>query len=199
MHRRAPRGGALRRTPCRGRMRMVYAKSAGIVTATHSVVRPYANVLSRATFAAACTLAVFQQPAAAQVDPGVIPVGYQVYDIYERGAVVGWIFRADLDTGRYTEHWVLGPRYVYPSATNGVGIEIRAGLHTGEIELAGGAVRGIAVHVGARVAAEAGAGEIVVSSTVKDLVAGSGIRFRERGVRALKGVPEPWRLFSVDA
>jgi pimeloyl-ACP methyl ester carboxylesterase len=84
-------------------------------------------------------------------------------------------------------------------AVGALGIEIRAGLHTGEIELAGGAVRGIAVHVGARVAAEAGAGEIVVSSTVKDLVAGSGIRFRERGVRALKGVPEPWRLFSVDA
>jgi class 3 adenylate cyclase len=84
-------------------------------------------------------------------------------------------------------------------AVRAVGIEIRAGLHTGEIELAGSAVRGIAVHIGARVAAEAGAGEIVVSSTVKDLVAGSGIRFVDRGTRALKGVPEEWRLFSAES
>jgi pimeloyl-ACP methyl ester carboxylesterase len=79
-----------------------------------------------------------------------------------------------------------------------LGIEIRAGLHTGEIELAGDAVRGIAVHIGARVAGEANAGEVLVSSTVKDLVAGSGIRFADRGVRALKGVPDEWRLFAVD-
>ena len=80
-----------------------------------------------------------------------------------------------------------------------LGVEIRAGLHTGEIELAGRAVRGIAVHIGARVAAEAGPGEVVVSSTVKDLVAGSGIRFVDLGMRALKGVPDDWRLFRVDS
>jgi class 3 adenylate cyclase len=79
----------------------------------------------------------------------------------------------------------------------GLGIEIRAGLHTGEIELAGSAVRGIAVHIGARVASEAGAGEVLVSSTVKDLVAGSGIGFEDRGSRVLKGVPGEWRLFSA--
>jgi class 3 adenylate cyclase len=67
-----------------------------------------------------------------------------------------------------------------------VGLEIRAGLHTGEVELVGSAVRGIAVHIGARVAAEAGAGEVLVSSTVKDLVAGSGIRFADRGLHVLK-------------
>ena len=77
-------------------------------------------------------------------------------------------------------------------------VEIRAGLHTGEIELAGPAVRGIAVHIGARVAAEAGPSEVLVSSTVKDLVAGSGLRFVDCGVRALKGVPDEWRLFRVE-
>jgi class 3 adenylate cyclase len=84
------------------------------------------------------------------------------------------------------------------AAVRALGIEIRAGLHTGEVELAGEALRGIAVHIGARVAGEAGAGEVLVSSTVKDLVAGSGIRFADRGMRALKGVPEPWRLFAAE-
>jgi class 3 adenylate cyclase len=79
-----------------------------------------------------------------------------------------------------------------------LGIEIRAGLHTGEIEIGGDAVRGIAVHIGARVAATAGPGEVLVSSTVKDLVAGSGIRFADRGTHALKGVPGDWRLFAVE-
>jgi class 3 adenylate cyclase len=76
-------------------------------------------------------------------------------------------------------------------------IEIRAGLHTGEIELAGDDVRGIAVNIGARVAALARPGEVLVSSTVKDLVAGSGIEFEDRGSHALKGVPGEWRLFAV--
>ncbi|HEY2486824.1 MAG TPA: adenylate/guanylate cyclase domain-containing protein [Candidatus Binataceae bacterium] len=80
-----------------------------------------------------------------------------------------------------------------------LGIEIRAGLHSGECELAGDSVRGIAVHIGARVAATAGPSEILVSSTVKDLVAGSGIRFTDRGAHALKGVPGEWRLFAASA
>jgi DNA-binding NarL/FixJ family response regulator len=79
-----------------------------------------------------------------------------------------------------------------------LGIEIRAGLHTGEIERVEDRVRGIAVHIGARIAAAAGAGEIFVSSTVRDLASGSGIRFDDRGERALKGVPGEWRLFAVD-
>jgi len=79
-----------------------------------------------------------------------------------------------------------------------LGIEIRAGLHTGEIELAGDDVRGIAVHIGARVGGEAGAGEVLVSSTVKDLVAGSGIRFADRGLHVLRGVPGDWRLFAAE-
>ena len=78
-----------------------------------------------------------------------------------------------------------------------LGIEVRIGLHTGEIELMGDDVGGIAVHIGARVSALAGSGEILVSSTVKDLVAGSGIEFDDRGERALKGVPGEWRLFAV--
>lgn len=80
----------------------------------------------------------------------------------------------------------------------GLGLEVRAGLHTGECEVMDGKVGGIAVHIGARVAEEAQPGEILVSSTVKDLVAGSGLRFRERGSTRLKGVPEEWRLYSVE-
>lgn len=78
-----------------------------------------------------------------------------------------------------------------------LGIEIRAGCHTGEIELAGDAVRGIAVHIGARVAAMAGPSEVLVSSTVKDLVAGSGLTFEDAGEHELKGVPDRWHLYRV--
>ncbi len=79
----------------------------------------------------------------------------------------------------------------------GLGIEVRAGLHTGEIEIIGEKVGGLAVHIGARVAAQADAGEVLVSSTVRDLVAGSGIQFEDRGANTLKGVPGEWRLFAV--
>lgn len=79
------------------------------------------------------------------------------------------------------------------------GIDIRAGVHTGEIERAGQDVRGVAVHIGARVAAKAGRGELLVSRTVVDLVAGSGIVFTDRGEHELKGVPGSWRIFAVDA
>jgi pimeloyl-ACP methyl ester carboxylesterase/class 3 adenylate cyclase len=79
-----------------------------------------------------------------------------------------------------------------------LGIGVRAGLHTGECEVADGKVAGIAVHTGARVATKASADEVVVSSTVKDLVAGSGIEFEDRGVHELKGIPGDWRLFSVE-
>ena len=79
-----------------------------------------------------------------------------------------------------------------------LGLEVRAGVHTGECEQMHGKVGGIAVHIGARVAAEAGPGEVVVSGTVKDLVAGSGIEFKERGAVELKGVPGEWRLFAVE-
>jgi class 3 adenylate cyclase/esterase/lipase len=79
-----------------------------------------------------------------------------------------------------------------------LGIEVRAGLHTGECEMIGDDVGGIAVHIGARVAALAGAGEVLVSGTVKDLVAGSGLRFGDRGNHALKGVPGEWRIFTVE-
>jgi class 3 adenylate cyclase len=78
-----------------------------------------------------------------------------------------------------------------------LGIELRAGLHTGECELMNGKVGGIAVHIGARIAAQAAPGEVLVSSTVKDLVAGSGIEFRDRGIAQLKGVPGEWRLYAV--
>jgi class 3 adenylate cyclase len=78
-----------------------------------------------------------------------------------------------------------------------LGLAVRAGVHTGECEIHEDKVAGIAVAIGARVASAAGAGNIFVSSTVKDLVAGSGIEFAERGVHQLKGVPGEWHLYSV--
>ncbi len=83
-------------------------------------------------------------------------------------------------------------------AVGKLNIEIRAGLHTGECEMIGDSVGGIAVHTAARVAARAGPGEVLVSSTVKDLVAGSGLEFADRGAHTLKGVPGRWRLFAVE-
>jgi pimeloyl-ACP methyl ester carboxylesterase len=82
-------------------------------------------------------------------------------------------------------------------AVRPLGLELRTGLHTGEVEVIGDNLGGIAVHIGARVAAEAEPGEIVVSGTVKDLVAGSGIEFEDRGIRPLKGVPGEWRLYAA--
>jgi pimeloyl-ACP methyl ester carboxylesterase len=80
-----------------------------------------------------------------------------------------------------------------------LGIEIRAGLHTGEIELADGKVHGIAVHTGARIASAAQAGEILVSSTVKDLASGSAISFADRGMHELKDIPRQWQLFAAES
>ena len=82
-------------------------------------------------------------------------------------------------------------------ALDGLGIPARSGLHTGEVEVVGEDIAGIAVHIGARVAALAGPGEVLVSSTVRDLVAGSGIEFEDRGLHELKGLDEPRRLFAV--
>ncbi len=79
----------------------------------------------------------------------------------------------------------------------GVGLDVRSGLHTGECELSAGSVRGIAVHTGARVASIAAPREVLVSSTVKDLVAGSGIEFTDRGLHELKGIPGDWRLYAA--
>jgi class 3 adenylate cyclase len=82
-------------------------------------------------------------------------------------------------------------------AVRPLGIQVRAGVHTGECEIVGDDLAGVAVHVGARVAAAAGPSEVFATSTVKDLVAGSGIGFEDRGMRSLKGLPDQWRLFSV--
>ena len=83
-------------------------------------------------------------------------------------------------------------------AVRPLGLEIRAGLHTGECEVMGSDVGGIAVHIGARVAAKARAGEVLVSRTVRDLVVGSGLAFADRGEHELKGVPGTWQLFAVE-
>jgi pimeloyl-ACP methyl ester carboxylesterase len=79
-----------------------------------------------------------------------------------------------------------------------LGLEVRVGLHTGECELLGADIGGIAVHIAARVLAQAGAGEIWCSRTVKDLVAGAGFAFADRGSHRLKGIPEPWQLYAVE-
>jgi class 3 adenylate cyclase len=79
-----------------------------------------------------------------------------------------------------------------------IGVEIRAGLHTGEIEITDHDIGGIAVHIAARIMSAAQPGEILVSSTVKDLSVGAGIAFIDRGARVLKGVPDEWRLFMVN-
>jgi class 3 adenylate cyclase len=83
------------------------------------------------------------------------------------------------------------------AAVGELGIEVRAGLHTGECEVADGKVAGIAVSIGARVAAKASPREVLVSGTVRDLVAGSGIEFQQRGTHELTGVPGEWRLYAV--
>jgi len=84
-------------------------------------------------------------------------------------------------------------------AVRTLGLEIRAGLHTGEYKMMGSDVVGIAVHIGARVAAKAGASEVLVSSAVRDRVDGSAIKFKDRGVHKLKGVPIGWRLYLVES
>lgn len=83
------------------------------------------------------------------------------------------------------------------AAIRALGVEVRVGLHTGECELADGKVAGIAVSIGARIAGVAGPGEVLISSTVKDLVAGSGLTFDDRGTHQLKGVPGDWRLYAL--
>jgi class 3 adenylate cyclase len=84
------------------------------------------------------------------------------------------------------------------TAVDALGIQIRAGLHTGECERRNGDISGMAVHIGARVASLARPGEVLVSGTVKDLVVGSNIEFADRGTQTLKGVPGQWRLYAVE-
>ena len=76
-----------------------------------------------------------------------------------------------------------------------LGLEVRAGIHTGEVETIGGKIGGLAVNIGARVAAKAGPSEVLVSQTVRDLVAGSGLAFEDRGAHTLKGIPGEWRVY----
>ena len=79
-----------------------------------------------------------------------------------------------------------------------LGLDVRAGVHTGEVERIGDDIAGIAVHIGARISALAGPGEVLVSGTVRDLVAGSGLEFADRGTHQLRGIPEEWRVFAAE-
>jgi class 3 adenylate cyclase len=83
------------------------------------------------------------------------------------------------------------------TATRELGLDVRVGLHAGEVEHRGGGVSGIAVHIGQRISSLAGPGEILVSRTVADLVAGSSLQFEDRGEHRLKGVPNEWRVYAV--
>ena len=106
----------------------------------------------------------------------------------------------DLDQRMDNLRAVMGVRCACSIAEDvrSLGIEVRAGLHTGECEVTDeDDYSGLAVHIGARVAALAGPGEVLVSGAVKDLVAGSGLRFEDRGTQTLKGVPGDWRIFAV--
>jgi class 3 adenylate cyclase len=78
-----------------------------------------------------------------------------------------------------------------------IGVSVRIGMHTGECEIAGDKLRGVALSIGARVMATAEAGEILVSQTVRDLLAGSGVKFADRGLYELKGIPDKWRLYAA--
>ena len=80
-----------------------------------------------------------------------------------------------------------------------LGVEVHCGIHTGEVERRGRSISGVAVHIGARVAALAGPGEVLVTGTVKDLVVGSGLHFRDRGRHLLKGVTGEWQLYAAEA
>jgi class 3 adenylate cyclase len=80
---------------------------------------------------------------------------------------------------------------------HGLGVDVRAGVHVGEIELRGEEIGGIAVHLAARVMSEADAGQVVVTRTVKDMTAGSGLAFDDLGLRELKGIPDPWQLLLL--
>ncbi len=123
------------------------------------------------------------------------------------------IVRAQIDRWRGTEIKTIGDGFLATfdgparavqcaagivEGVDPLGLRVRAGLHTGECELVGGDVAGIAVHIGARVMEHADAGEVLASSTVKDLVVGSGLRFADRGRHRLKGVPDEWRVYALE-
>jgi hypothetical protein len=135
---------------------------------------------------------------------GDVAIAYQI--VSDGPFDVVWVPGAvsNVELNWQDEHWAafigrISSFCRLTKSVHGLGIEIRAGLHTGECEVVDNKVAGIAVNTGARVAAQAAPGEVLVSETVKDLVAGSGLAFEERGTAELKGVPDEWRPYAVAA
>ncbi|MFI5004253.1 MAG: adenylate/guanylate cyclase domain-containing protein [Solirubrobacterales bacterium] len=126
------------------------------------------------------------------------------YDAATAGALADFRGRQVKTTGDGTLATFDGPAraircaIALSDAVDRLGLQIRAGLHTGEIETRGEDVAGIAVHIGQRISALAGPGEVLVSRTVKDLVAGSGLTFTDRGTHELKGIPEEWQVYAAE-
>ena len=128
----------------------------------------------------------------------VVCSGYatlSVLRLLKGAAGAGLIVPAGLATLAIVTTWLSA--VALPSPLRGLGLESRAGLHTGECERVDGKLGGMAVHIGARVCALASAGQVLVTSTVKDLVIGSGLQFEDRGRHTLKGVPGEWQLFAL--
>jgi class 3 adenylate cyclase len=126
------------------------------------------------------------------------------YDAAAAGALADFRGRQVKTTGDGTLATFDGPAraircaIALSDAVSQLGVQLRAGLHTGEVETRGVDIAGIAVHIGQRISALAGPGEVLVSRTVKDLVAGSGLTFTDRGTHKLKGIPEDWQVYAAE-
>jgi hypothetical protein len=134
----------------------------------------------------------FDQPGTGAPDP-VTPDALPTLEQWADSITAGDGFLAMFDGPQRAIRCAMSIR----DAVRSLGIEVRAGLHTGECEIRGDDIGGIGVHIGARVSGLAGPNEVLVSSTLRDLVIGSGLEFEERGSYELKGVPGEWRLFAV--
>jgi pimeloyl-ACP methyl ester carboxylesterase len=185
--------------PCWGDMEPVLASLEEFITGHHSAPKASERVLATVLF----TDIVDSTARAAALGDRAWREVLDRHDTISRGTVADFDGRLVKGTGDGMLATFDAPARglrcanTLRSALSDAGIAIRAGVHTGEVELRGDDVSGIGVHIAARVAALAGSGELLVSRTVKDLVAGSDYAFASRGLHSLKGVPEQWELLAV--